>query len=95
MKKAINFFNDNKVRPFHIMLPKTSNYVKHYDRQTKWTYSLIEDDELLGKYHTIWDKVSADVKKGSDSEPVYNKELLETKIKFHSDKLQIFLIKNY
>ena len=50
---------------------------------------------IIGKYHTIWDKVGADVKKGCDSEPVYNKELLETKIKSHSDKLQIFLIKNY
>ena len=26
-------------------------------------YLLIEDDELLGKYNTIWNKVSADIKK--------------------------------
>ena len=24
---------------------------------------LIDDDDLLGKYHTIWEKVSADIKK--------------------------------
>ena len=29
------------------MLPKTSVYVKRYDRQTKWMYILIEDDSLL------------------------------------------------
>ena len=45
------------------MLPKTSTFVKGYDGQTKWTYFLIEDDELLEKYNTIWDRVSTDIKK--------------------------------
>ena len=34
----------------------------------------------------IWDKVSADIKKEFDSEPVYNKEFLKTKIKSHGDE---------
>ena len=46
----------------HIMLPKIRKYVKSYDRQTKWMYFLIEDDELIKTYNTIWDKVSADIK---------------------------------
>ena len=33
-------------------------------------YFLIEDDELLEKYNTIWDNVTADMKKEFDSEPV-------------------------
>ena len=41
------------------MLPKTSAYAKRYDRQTKWMYFLIDDDDILEKY-TIRDKVSAD-----------------------------------
>ena len=45
------------------MLPKTSSYVRTYDVQTKRMYFLIEDDDLLEKYNTIWDKVSADIKK--------------------------------
>ena len=45
------------------MLPKTSPYVKSYDGQTKWIYFLIEDDDLLERYNTIWDKVIADIKK--------------------------------
>ena len=44
------------------MLTKTSTYVKIYDGQTKWMYFLIQDDGLLDKYNTIWDKVSADIK---------------------------------
>ena len=60
--------NDKKVKPLHIMLPKTSAYVKSYNGQTKWMYFLIEDDDLLEKYYnTIWDKVSADIKKVFDS----------------------------
>ena len=45
------------------MLPKTNAYVKSYDGQTKWMYFFIEDGDLLEKYNTIWDKVSADIKK--------------------------------
>ena len=42
-------------------------------------YFLIEDDNLLEKYNTIWDKVGADIKKESDSEPGYNKNDLKIK----------------
>ena len=62
------------------MLPKTGADVKSFDGQTKWMYFLIEDDDLLEKYNTIWDKVSADIKKEFDSEPVYNKKILKAKI---------------
>ena len=65
MKKAIStigyLYNDNKVKPLRIMLPKTSVYLKRFDGHTKWLYFLIEDDDLLEKYNTIWDKVSADI----------------------------------
>ena len=40
-------YNDNKVKPLHIMLPKRSPYVKSYDGQTKWMYYFIEEDDLL------------------------------------------------
>ena len=59
MKKSYEYFIGylyDKVKPLHIMLPKTSAYVKG-----KWMYFLIEDDDLLEKYNTIWDKVSADI----------------------------------
>ena len=43
-------------------------------------YLGIEDDDLLEKYNTIWDRVSGDIKKEFDGEPVYN-NFLKTKIK--------------
>ena len=48
--------NNYKVKPLHITLPKTTAYVKCYDGQTKWMYFLIEGDDFLEKYNTIWDK---------------------------------------
>ena len=39
---------------------------------------LIEDDDLLEKHNTISGKVTAAIKKEFDSEPVYNKDYLET-----------------
>ena len=45
---------------------------------------------MLEKYNTIWDKVSADIKKESDSNPVYNKKILKTKIKSHGDEVKDF-----
>ena len=76
------------------MLPKTSASVKCYDGQTKWMYFLIEVDDLLEKYSTNWNKVSADIKKEFDSEPVYNKIFLETKVKSHGDEVTDFYDKN-
>ena len=56
------------------MLSKTSAYAKGYDGQNKWIWFLIEGDDLLEKYNTVW-----------DSESVCNKKILRTKIKFHGE----------
>ena len=83
-KYFIGYLHNGK--PLHIMLNKTSVYVKSYDEKTKWKYFFIEDDDLLEKYNTIWDKVSANIKKEFHNEPLYNKEYLKTKIKFHGNE---------
>ena len=43
------------------MPPKMGTYVQCYDGQIKWMYFLIEDNDLLKKYTTLWDKDSTDV----------------------------------
>ena len=73
-----------------MIFPKTKAYVKSYDDQTKWMYFLIKDDELMEKYNTICDKVSADIKKEFDSKPVYDKKCLKTKIKSNNDEATDF-----
>ena len=83
-------YNYHKFKSLKIMLPKASAYVKSYDGQNKWIYFLIGDDEFLEKHNTIRDNVSADTKMEFDSEPVYNKNYLKTKIKYHGDEVTDF-----
>ena len=83
-------YSGNKIKALNIMLPKTSAYVKSYDGKIKWMYFFIEDDDLLKKYNTIWNKVSADIEKEFDNELVYNKEMLKPKIRSPGDEVTDF-----
>ena len=51
---------------------------------------MIEDDGLFEKYNSIWNKVSADIKKEFDTRSVYNKKVLITKLKSHVDVVTDF-----
>ena len=62
-------------------------YVKSSDVLTKWMDFLIDDDDLLEKYNTIWDKVSADIKNKFDREPVDTRNFLKAEAKYHSDEV--------
>ena len=48
--------------------------LKSYDRETKWMSFLIEVDDLLRNFNTIWDKVKADIRKEFDWDPVCNQK---------------------
>ena len=56
---------------------------------------LIEDDDILEKYNTIWGKVSVDIKKEFNSDLVYNKEFLKAKMKSHGDEVTDFYDKKF
>ena len=51
---------------------------------------MIEDDDLLEKYNTIWDKVSADIKKNLIASLSMIKNFLKTKIKSYGDEVTDF-----
>ena len=72
------------------MLLQTNTFVNSYNGQTKWMYFLIEDYDLLEKYNTTLDKVSADLKKEFESEPVYKNDFLKTKIKSRANEVTSF-----
>ena len=48
---------------------------------------LIKDNKLLEKYNEIWDKVSKIIKKGFDSEPVYNDEYWKNKVESYEGNI--------
>ena len=55
---------------------------------------MIEDDALLEKYNTIWDKVSADIKKNLIASLSMIKIFLKTKIKSLRNEVTDFYHKN-
>ena len=55
--------------------------------ETKYMSYLTKDDESLEKYNEMWEKVKNSIKKEFDSEPVYNEQYLETKIKSYKVKI--------
>ena len=56
----------------------------------KQMYLFIEDADLIEKYLTIQGKVSADIKKELDREPVYNLKKLKTKRKSRGNEVTDF-----
>ena len=54
----------------------------------------IEDDDLLEKYSTTCDKVSANIKIEFDKKSVCNLEYFKTKIEPHGDEVRDFSDKN-
>ena len=54
----------------------------------KLMFFLIEDNNLLGKYNTIQDNLSTDIKKKINSRSLQNKTILKTKIKSHGDEVK-------
>ena len=55
----------------------------------------MEDDDLLEKYSTICDNVSAVMKKEFDNNTVFNKSFLKTKIKSHGYEVAAFYEKAF
>ena len=76
-KYFIGYKNGKQVRLLCVMLPKISAYGKAFDEATYMSF-LIKNEELIGKYNEIWDKVSNSMKKGFDSEPAYNEKYTKT-----------------
>ena len=48
---------------------------------------LIKDDELLGKFYEIWEKIEKSTKREFGSEPVYHEKYLKAKIKSCNGKI--------
>ena len=54
-------------------------------------YFLIEEGDLSKLYYTMWAKISTDIKKEFEREPVYNRKIWKTKLKSHGDEVTDFL----
>ena len=83
-KYFIGNMYDYEIKPFRIVLPKTSAYVKNYDVG------------IFKKYNSVWTRVSNRMKKEFDSELIYSKIISENQNeKLMVMNLQIFMIKKF
>ena len=72
--------------PLRIKIPQMNGYVKYFN-DNKCMNLLVHDDEVLKKYNKIWDKISNLLKKGINSERVYNDKYIKIKIKIYNYRI--------
>ena len=70
-----------------------SAYRTDFDK-TKYMSFQIKNNGLLEKYNEIWEKVTNSIKKEFNSEPVYNKKYLKTRIKSYKGKINTNFLNN-
>ena len=85
-KSFISYKDAKKIKRLHVFLQKMTAYKKDFD-ETKYVPFLITDDKWWRKYNEIWEKVTNIIYKELDSDPVYNKKYIKTKIKPYNGKI--------
>ena len=82
-KRAFKGFIWNKISKFIkslcMKLPQMSRYAKYFESNNKYVNFLVHYEGFLKKYNAVWDKISNLLKKGFDSEPVYDEKYIKTK----------------
>ena len=73
--------------PLCIKLPQMNAYAKCFDKTNKYMTLLVNDKKISKKYSEIWDKIKSLIKKGFNSEPVYNDKYIKTKIKIYNNRV--------
>ena len=72
-KYSVGYRDDyHEIKLLHIIVSRTSTYVKIYDGETKWMYFSTEDNELLESYKGILNKISNVIKIELDCKRICN-----------------------
>ena len=87
-KCFIGYINETDAfpMPLRIKIPQMNRYVNYFN-DNKCMNLLVHDDEVLKKYNKIWDKISNLLKKGVNSETVYNDKYIKIKIKIYNYRI--------
>ena len=56
-KHFIGYKEGEIVKPLCIILPQMTGYIKYFENVEKNKSFIIKDDNVLDKYHEIWDKI--------------------------------------
>ena len=69
------------VKPFCIMLPQMTGYLKCFESGGKNMSFVMKDDDVLDKYHEICDKIKKTLSIKFHSTPVYDEEYIKVKVR--------------
>ena len=80
-KCFIGYQKGEIVKPFCIILPQMSGYIKYFENGAKNMSFLIKDDEVWDKYDKIWDVIKEKLGINFHREPVYEYRYLKAKVR--------------
>ena len=76
-KYLIGYLKGEIIKPWCIILPQMSGYIKYFENGSKNMSFLIKDDEVWDKYDKIWDVVKDKLNIKFYSEPVYEYKIIK------------------
>ena len=80
-KYFIGYQEDEIVKPFCIILPQMSGYIKYFENDGKNMSFLIKDDEVREKYEKIWDVIKNKLSIKFHSKPIYDQKYLKANVR--------------
>ena len=80
-KHFIGFKQGEIVKPLCIILPQMNAFIKYFENGGKNMSFVIKDDDVLGKYNEIWDKIKEKLKIKFHSMPVYDEKYIKAKVR--------------
>ena len=88
MRKYIIGYNDNTISPLQLFLPKMTGYLNIFENGNSKMSFFTNNNEFLERYTAIWEKISDLVNKKFDSDPIYNKKYINTKIRSYNNDIK-------
>ena len=93
-KYFIGYQEDETVKPFCIILPKMSGYIKYFENRGKNMSFIAKYDNVLDKYNKIWDKIKEKLNNKFHSMPVYDGKYIKAKVREFDCKIKLNLLGN-
>ena len=74
-KYFIGYKEGEIIKPLCIILPQMTGYIRYFEKIMSF---LIKDDDVLGKYNKIWDKIKETLSIKFNSMPVYDEQYIKS-----------------
>ena len=91
-KSFIGYQEDEIVKPWCIILPEMSGYIKYFENGCQNMTFFIKDDEVWDKYEQIWDVIKDKLGIKFHSEPVYEYKYLKAKVREFDGVIKTFWV---